>query len=389
MSIMNFNTPKKSLLSNFKAVKLILGIGSLAAVIGLGSTLAASINLNAGAAVEFGQGVAQTVSCDSDGITITPYSTFVNDGSDSAFYFSSFVISGVSANCSGKVFKIRAYSKNDSDALYWPSDPSDNSFEFGFKSNDYWYDVSSCMSMTYQTTDSADNNKVTIDWSSCVPLDATFATGVDRITVETSDVASSDIFPAAYQLGDTGPGDGIIFFVKSAGAFHKSFTETGDCELMGACQTYTVDLTSAEQAALPFDYLEAFATGYDLVSWSSAGRSINTGASAAFGAGQLNTNNIIAEFPGDTTANNAAVYANAYSNLARSDWFLPSYQELLLLMILNLEALANGYDFGLAGHNFWSSTSGDLTNSESSGPSQLHGFVNLLSPLSIMAIRSF
>ena len=60
-----------------KKLKVIIGIGLLAGVMGMGSTLAASITLNGGTAVEFGQGVQLVTACD-DAITVTPTSTFVN-----------------------------------------------------------------------------------------------------------------------------------------------------------------------------------------------------------------------------------------------------------------------------------------------------------------------
>jgi hypothetical protein len=45
---------------------------------GIGSTLAANISLNNGGAVEFGQGVAQTATCDQDGFQITPFNRYNN-----------------------------------------------------------------------------------------------------------------------------------------------------------------------------------------------------------------------------------------------------------------------------------------------------------------------
>jgi len=60
-----------------KKLRVILGIGALAAVTGLGSTLAANISLNGGGNVEFGQGVATTAACDGN-VTLTPVSTFSN-----------------------------------------------------------------------------------------------------------------------------------------------------------------------------------------------------------------------------------------------------------------------------------------------------------------------
>jgi hypothetical protein len=74
MSILNFDgtSGRKS----GKPFKVILGIGALAAVVAVASTLAANININSGP-VEFGQGVAQTTACD-DSITVTPQSRFIN-----------------------------------------------------------------------------------------------------------------------------------------------------------------------------------------------------------------------------------------------------------------------------------------------------------------------
>ena len=62
-----------------KKLKAAIGFGGLAAVTGVGSTLAAQLTLNSGSAVEFGQGVAQTVACDSDGFTISPQTEYDNE----------------------------------------------------------------------------------------------------------------------------------------------------------------------------------------------------------------------------------------------------------------------------------------------------------------------
>ena len=74
MSILNFDGPSGR---NFgKPLKVVLGIGALAAVVAVASTLAANININSGP-VEFGQGVAQTTACD-DSIMVAPRSIFIN-----------------------------------------------------------------------------------------------------------------------------------------------------------------------------------------------------------------------------------------------------------------------------------------------------------------------
>jgi hypothetical protein len=77
VSVLNFKGQNPQRLSNKKKRILALSIGALGSVIALGSTLAASINLNSATPVEFGQGVAQTTACDKN-ILITPNGKFVN-----------------------------------------------------------------------------------------------------------------------------------------------------------------------------------------------------------------------------------------------------------------------------------------------------------------------
>ena len=87
MEILNLSagdgySPKKS----YKP-RAFIGVVLIAASIGIGSTLAANININSGP-VEFGQGVAQTVSCSGDeSIIVTPSSTFSNEGADISTIF--------------------------------------------------------------------------------------------------------------------------------------------------------------------------------------------------------------------------------------------------------------------------------------------------------------
>ncbi|CAB4757057.1 unannotated protein [freshwater metagenome] len=202
MSLLNFNKSEPKRSGEKKSLAILVGIGALVGVIALGSTLAASINLNGGAPVEFGQGVAQTTACDSDGITLTPASTFFNGsyeyyGAESTFYFSSLSVSGVSDNCSGVTFKVRAYMNGNDEPLYWPAAPNEDSFEFGFIVNGDWTSVDSCMRLDNQVTGISNNNSVTIDWTDCVPSDAAFAGSVDRITIESSVNPNSGVFPTS------------------------------------------------------------------------------------------------------------------------------------------------------------------------------------------------
>ncbi|CAN1645174.1 hypothetical protein MCERH3_01047 [Candidatus Nanopelagicaceae bacterium] len=84
MSILNLNTPDGHRPAGKKKTKILMGVGLLAAVLGLGSTFAANISINNNNESEFGQGVTRTVFC-GDGndeearITVTPLSKFVNE----------------------------------------------------------------------------------------------------------------------------------------------------------------------------------------------------------------------------------------------------------------------------------------------------------------------
>ena len=111
MPLLNFDSKDNQTPRNRKSLKLVLGVGALVGVVALGSTLAASINLNDGGPVEFGQGVTQTTACDDD-ITVTPFSTFVNEAGAGSHKFTSLEISGIdssSEKCDGKIFTIKAY----------------------------------------------------------------------------------------------------------------------------------------------------------------------------------------------------------------------------------------------------------------------------------------
>jgi hypothetical protein len=83
-----------------KKLRVILGIGALAAVTGIGSTLAANISLNGGGNVEFGQGVATTAACD-DSITLTPISEFSNTEEDPEFALTAVQVSGLDLTAEG------------------------------------------------------------------------------------------------------------------------------------------------------------------------------------------------------------------------------------------------------------------------------------------------
>jgi hypothetical protein len=93
---------------NNKVLKVILGISALIAIPVIGTTLAASIGINTGNGVQFGQGVVQATACD-PAITVTATTSFTNAAGAGTFKVGTVVLSGVADACSTYKFKLTAY----------------------------------------------------------------------------------------------------------------------------------------------------------------------------------------------------------------------------------------------------------------------------------------
>jgi hypothetical protein len=79
MSLLNLNSPAGRGPGGKKSLKMFMGAGLLVAVLGIGSTLAANININGGETSEFGQGVTRAVYCGGDeSVTVSPISIYQN-----------------------------------------------------------------------------------------------------------------------------------------------------------------------------------------------------------------------------------------------------------------------------------------------------------------------
>ena len=168
---MESETSKDSVFS-----KLFSFVG-IAALLVIGSTFAANINLNSGQNVEFGQGVSIATSCDSQ-VTLTPYSSFVNASGAGAFYFSSFTLSNIDVSaCNGAIFTIKAYGPSSSVPLaLWSTNTSaiviDSSTVFTAASGQSGFTV----------TDTSTTGSFTAAFISPAAL----ASSVSKVTVETS-----------------------------------------------------------------------------------------------------------------------------------------------------------------------------------------------------------
>ena len=104
--------------SSSSSRKTILGIAAAAAIAVVGSTLAANISINSGAALEFGQGLTQTAACSgSNNITMTPTSTFANSAGAGTFYLSAISFAYSAAMCNGNTFTIKAFADTGNSAL--------------------------------------------------------------------------------------------------------------------------------------------------------------------------------------------------------------------------------------------------------------------------------
>ena len=133
MEILKFESsapqPRRKKKSSNKPLLAVVGIAAVAV---LGSTLAANISLNSGANVEFGQGVAQTSSCDpTTGITVNPSATYQNvAGAAGSFKFGTIAFTGIAVACADKLFTIRAYGNSSNTPITLNSASGTTAFDY-------------------------------------------------------------------------------------------------------------------------------------------------------------------------------------------------------------------------------------------------------------------
>jgi len=165
-----------------------IGIFGLAAIIALGSTLAANINLNGSAPVEFGQGIAQTTACD-DSIILTPESAFVNSPEGGDYQFTSITVSDISNSCSGKDFIIKAYKSGGNSALpFYLTNGTDTYYEIRVSDDEGSFSLVGSGLLSDDILDITNGFKVTFVTGGPPPSVAlTSAQDVDRISIESLD----------------------------------------------------------------------------------------------------------------------------------------------------------------------------------------------------------
>jgi hypothetical protein len=165
-----------------------------------------------------------------------------------------------------------------------------------------------------------------------------------------------------YNLGDTGPGGGKIFYVSATG-----FT----VQMVNPAQNYTARYLEAAPANMATQ-----------LAWASASYATTNiaGTATGIGTGRKNTAVILA-----TDANAPAAKAcDDYSNGGKTDWFLLSLDEMWQLYY-NQTSVGN---IGTGG--YWSSSQNDnntALNGELSGGPQPSGSKNLT--FWVRAVRAF
>ena len=134
-------------------------------------------------------------------------------------------------------------------------------------------------------------------------------------------------FNVVYEVGDTGPSGGIVFYVEASGG---TFTSTGSA-CGSACKYLEAAPAGWIVASTPASQTNCSTPGTSTVDprcvWSGDTSNAigSTAQGTAIGTGHANTTAIILQ---NSTAGKAATVSRAYQGGGKTDWFLPSQLEL-------------------------------------------------------------
>lgn len=104
------NTLTKNVSKLLASVLLIIGGGFF-----IHSTLSASLNLNNGVSVEFGQGITQTAACSgSRSVVVTPSAAFTNASNSGTHYLGNIKVGNIPSSCSNVYITLSIYPDSDS-----------------------------------------------------------------------------------------------------------------------------------------------------------------------------------------------------------------------------------------------------------------------------------
>ena len=298
-----------SIFSSALALVLLLAGG----IFFLQSTLAANISLNSGRSIEFGQAVSQAVACSgSQNVTVAPKSTFVNAANGTGtYYLSEITVGNIPTSCNGVNFKLSAYGSSSSTPLAIFNTTSTEAIVN--------YDASSVSLRSPFTgiSISGGNGTFTVTFASPVAQ----STSVAKVTIQ------SGVGTKRYQVGERGPGGGIVYFVSDT-----NFTSAGsDCNT--TCRYLEVapatwqsgGATVENDAAYQWSSNATLATGQDTVTAGTESGISGEKFNWKIGQGFYNTS--VMKVSGATSAAQAKVLAYAGGSTA-GQWFIPSMNEL-------------------------------------------------------------
>ena len=228
---------------------------------------------------------------------------------------------------------------------------------------------------TTTTTTTVPPTTTTTTTTTTVPPTTTTTTSTTTSTTvaPTTTVALTCATGGTCAVGDTGPGGGIVFYVASA-----NFTSTGsDC---GTACKY-LEAAPADQSAgivwattAAFCYNDGGTTDNNscqtnsIYSGDTTAQAASRTAATAIGMGMANTNQVHARLTtagGASTSTYAAGIAFAFTNNGKTDWHLPSKDELNQLY--NERVTVGGF----SDVAYWSSS--ELDNFPGEARSQLFG----------------
>ncbi len=278
------------------------------------TTLAANFSINSGQ-IEFGQGATATTACTGlNTLTVTPSAAFVNASGSGSHYFSSFTISNIPNSCYGDDFTIKAYGSSGNTPL---SIFNTNSTTAVIYDNGGTFEAGAGSA---GLTVSGSSGSFTTTFTSPVALAST----VFKLTLESGPHTAS-----AYNVGDVGPGGGIIFYKDLAGfSCGPTFSSTGSPS-GGLCNYLEV---APNTWTSPSD-----ATTVLLGNRNDAAQisGVRLDSSVVFDPNDVGLgykNSLAFRADSRAIANTGIRFVRDYNGGALSDWYVPDSTELNILV---------------------------------------------------------
>jgi hypothetical protein len=311
--------------------KRILSILSIVVMVVTGgfflqTTLASNITINSSGSVEFGQGMTLTAACSGANVlTVTPNASFANASNSGVFYLKTITVSGIPAGCSGADFNISVYDSTTSTPL--------PIFNTNYSVANIWDNAG-----TFQvgaggtgSTVTSGSGTFTVSFTNPVAL----ASSVAKLTLQSSGHAPYNCTTdGVCNVGDIGPGGGIVYFYSSAGFAVPGNADCNPCHYLEVAQsTWKTGSPALDNQSWPLSFNYATAPAQDTATVSSSQLGSYQGNieknNWLIGSGFANTV-ALAALSTNTTSNSYANYARAYtgSDSSAGKWFVPSFNEL-------------------------------------------------------------